>query len=213
MKFGRRSVRENSLLSIAANRYLAQVELLTSVAARPARGETVSGDRAFVQRFEAGFVLAVIDALGHGPHADDVAKKADAVLATLSAATTIEKVFSDMHRALRGTRGAAMTLVRGSQREIETAGIGNVGLRGRGMSVTFTPTSGILGAHHRPLRVARSPLTTPGRLVLFSDGISRRFDLDAASSLSIEALGTKLLSDHGADHDDATVLVADLVSM
>lgn len=189
------------------------MQLRTVVAARPARGQTVSGDHAYVRPFEGGFVLAVIDALGHGPEAHLVAQKADAVLAGASTTASVTALFDAVHRELRGTRGAAMTLVRSTGNDVEAAGVGNVGLRCAGLSLGFTSSAGILGAHHRSVRVARAAVTAPARLVLFSDGVSRRFALDSPLSPAPGPFGEALLAQHSVEHDDATVLVADLSSV
>lgn len=160
---------------------------------------------------EAREAFAVIDALGHGPRAEEAALAAAAALRVASLGDGVEALFAAVHKALRGGRGAAMTLVLREGSLLRAAGVGNVAMRlvGPGSPLSLVPTDGVLGARTRTLRVAEGHATS-GRLVLCSDGISQRFDPALVAQGSLEDACARLLADHGVRHDDATVLIAEL---
>lgn len=180
---------------------------------RPCAGETANGDLALVLADEAREAFVVIDALGHGPRAEEVALAAAAALRGAPLSAGVEALFAVVHQALRGGRGAAMTAVWREGSLLRAAGVGNVGMRfvsGAPVSpLSLVPTDGVLGARARTLRVAEGHVTS-GRLVLHSDGISHRFDPARLAQGPLEDACARLLADHGVAHDDATVLIAEL---
>src|SRR2546430_3534138 len=77
-------------------------------------GEAESGDRHLVTPVGTGVLVAVVDGLGHGAEAASAAKAAVAALerhATESPAPLLERC----HRALKGTRGAVMSVAARSE--------------------------------------------------------------------------------------------------
>lgn len=183
---------------------------------RPMKGEDVAGDAALVHAKDDATLLAVIDGLGHGAPAALAALRARDVLLAAPALDPIALVRA-CDRALRGTRGAAMTLVvltpEPDAMRVLAVGVGNVLLRASGIrDLAFASTPGIVGGLRREPRVARGRVDPRARIVLASDGVSTRFELDALSPTSPERACDELLERHAVDHDDATVLVADLVT-
>jgi negative regulator of sigma-B (phosphoserine phosphatase) len=177
----------------------------TASLSRPCAGETENGDRAFVRVDGAREAFAVIDALGHGPLASAAAKLAIETLERVSLADPLDRIFAAVHTALQGSRGAAMVLVIRQGDLLHAAGIGNVALRS---SISFVPTNGVLGSRFRPPRIASGAAS--GRLILHSDGISHRFETRDYDGKTPAEVCRLLLDQHGASHDDATVLVVDL---
>ena len=119
-------------------------------------------------------------------------------------------IMQELHGALRGSRGAAITLVLEHGAELEACGVGNVGMRLIGDAFPFVASPGVVGAQVRRFRVASGGLSAHARLYLYSDGISQRFEHDSYRHLAPHAACEALLADHGKAYDDATVLVADL---
>lgn len=76
------------------------------------------------------------------------------------------------------------------------------------MPVVLTP--GVLGVQVVRLRVFQTALTPGTRLVIFSDGLSPRMDLERVERLPAEPAARALLERYRRSHDDATLLVADL---
>lgn len=180
------------------------------IATRPARNETANGDRAVHLVFGDVIVFGVIDGLGHGPKAEEAALAALAAIEG-AAKRDVSSLFDVTHAALRGTRGAAMTLVVVSGSACEAIGVGNVTLRARqvrGLSLASTP--GVVGGQMRTLRIARGELERGARLVIFSDGISSRAPIADYDGEPPADAARRVLAEHALDHDDATILVADL---
>lgn len=116
----------------------------------PKPGEHANGDRAVVRRDGEGrTLLGVIDALGHGPGAEEVALAALDELRGVPLDASIEAVFRRLHERLRGTRGAAATLcfVRGGH--VEACGVGNVELRCNETELPFVLSPGSSGCGSR----------------------------------------------------------------
>jgi negative regulator of sigma-B (phosphoserine phosphatase) len=177
----------------------------------PRQGETECGDIA-VQRTDAGTtLLAVIDALGHGPHAASAARIAADHLAAVALDRGILHVVETLHAVLRGSRGAAaMLCVINVDGLLQGCGVGNVELRAIGSRVPAVLTPGILGASINRLRTFESRLSVGDRLIIFSDGLSSRMDLDRVRGLSPGEACDVLMAEYRRSHDDSTVLVTDI---
>lgn len=179
----------------------------------PCRGETRSGDAALVRREGDWALFAVIDALGHGPKAADVA---DQAIAHLEATTFVDREISalvgELGDALRGSRGAAglVCLWHGPTHRLTGCGVGNVELRAVGTRVSAPLSPGVLGAPIRRLHAFEATLQTPTTLFVCSDGVSSKLSLGelAAAHLDAAALCDATLAVGRKEHDDATVLVA-----
>ncbi|MCP3141086.1 SpoIIE family protein phosphatase [Pyxidicoccus xibeiensis] len=177
---------------------------------RPKSGEQENGDIALVRQEGAHTLLAVVDALGHGPVAARVASDAARCLEQQSLSGGVGPVVDALHAALRNGRGAAVMLGLFDGHTLHCAGVGNVELRSRGTKVPVIPTPGILGQSMRSLRTASAPLQHGDRLVFFSDGLSFRLDLEPTRSLPPGEACALLMERYARTTDDATVLVADV---
>lgn len=177
----------------------------------PAQGEIENGDAIVVRRDAGATLLAVIDALGHGPEAAKVADRAVEHLARapLAAAAAI---MAGLHDALKGTRGAAASLCVVRDGRIDGCGVGNVEVRIAGGAVNVLLTPGILGHQVRSLRAFEGRLRPGDRVVCFSDGISSRLALHELHELTPYAACGLVMQRHRRTHDDATVLIADVGS-
>ena len=177
---------------------------------RPKAGELENGDGVMVRQEGARTLVAVVDALGHGPVAAQVSSEALRCLAQVSMDQDVEAILAAMHAALRHGRGAAVMLGLFDGRTLHCGGVGNVELRSRGTRVPVIPTPGILGQSYRTLRVASVALLPGDRLALFSDGLSSRLELEDARHHPPGAACDLLMERYGRLTDDATVLVADV---
>jgi negative regulator of sigma-B (phosphoserine phosphatase) len=176
---------------------------------KPAVGEIACGDAVVVRHDGNTTMVAVIDVLGHGPEAGKVAAQAVKFLqsAPLTRAVTL---VSGLHDALRGTRGAAVAIcvLRGHQ--LDACGVGNVETRVVGSKVPVISTPGIVGARMGTLRESLGRLASGDRLVVWSDGISSRVELDAVRHLAPAEACARIMKQHRRSHDDASVVVADV---
>lgn len=183
--------------------------LRTTVRTRPCEGETENGDRAVVRSEGDVWLAVMIDALGHGPAAARVADVAERRLAEVELAFGLPSILEDLHAALRGSRGAAVTAVFVRGTKIEAGGIGNVAFRAHGIPFAMAPSPGIVGTRVRAFKTFQGELRSGARLVLHTDGVSGRFDLADVGQLGTEAAADVLFERLARNHDDATLLVAD----
>lgn len=180
------------------------------VAVRPLPGESCSGDAALVVEGEGFLTAILIDGLGHGPGAAQVAEQARA-LGAARARLHPEALLRELDNGLIGSRGAVASVLRleRSERggEASFAGIGNVTLTFRGRA-PFAPVStpGILGRRVRKVRAFRHDLAPGDLLVLSTDGLSSRLDLEGLTGAP-QAMAETLLSRFGKPSDDAGCVV------
>jgi len=190
------------------------------IAARAFPGEAVSGDRPMVKLIPNGVLMAAVDGLGHGQAANAAAEVAIATLAD-HAGEEPEALVQRCHRALKGTRGVAMSLasINAGEGRMAWLGIGNVdGLLLRTFDSPPSRESllmrgGVVGYQLPPLRTSYLPIT-PGDLVIFTtDGI--RTDFAAGLPLidpllrhqDVQEIADRILARFGKTTDDALVLV------
>jgi serine phosphatase RsbU (regulator of sigma subunit) len=187
--------------------------IVIAAATRPHPHETVSGDLWTVQWAAGACRIAVIDGLGHGPPAHAAAKRA---VETLAAAPDLplNLALAECQRALTGTRGAAIAIVRIdlAADRLTFAGIGNV--EGRvwqpANEQRLLAQRGIVGRAMPTLRPVDYPLGADWMLILHSDGINDRFTSEALPGWGgpVQALADAILQRHGRPADDATVVLA-----
>lgn len=177
----------------------------------PMQGEHRNGDAVVVRLREEGpSLFAVIDGLGHGPNAADVAERAVAHLLAEDPKPDAAETMKRLHEALRGSRGAAATLFIVHEGVLRACGVGNVTLRSYGTTVPFVLSPGILGGRVHAFRSASTRLAHGDRIVLHSDGIASVFSLDPLRSLNAEDACARIFEERRKTSDDATVLVVDV---
>jgi anti-sigma regulatory factor (Ser/Thr protein kinase) len=182
----------------------------------PYPGEDVSGDQALFVRDVDSLLLCVLDGLGHGEPARAAADEAAATLRA-EAHASLSSMVESCHTRLHKTRGAVATLVRLLKPEelVEAAGVGNVMLHmvGPNRSERFQGASWVLGSPgpRRKPSLAHLSLAERDAIVLFSDGLSGRFNLSQELDLLREhpvVIAQQVLQRFSRGNDDALVLVA-----
>ena len=180
-------------------------------------GEMRSGDAFLVHQTTAGVLVAVVDGLGHGEEAADVAERAVVSLRE-TAGQSLVRAVTACHGALRGSRGVVMTLaaLASDRVHLSWVAVGNVEaavLRPHQVGGVMSrrsvlPRAGVLGDRLPPLRESTVDLAAGDTLIAATDGLSPAF-LDAVD-LSLEplALARTLHGDYAREDDDALVLVA-----
>ncbi len=177
---------------------------------RPKVGELANGDRALYRVEEQRALFAVIDGLGHGPEAAQVAETAVNLLGSIPLEMSTSEVMRLLHERLSGSRGAAGTVCLLRSGVLEACAVGNVELRSADVRLPLVFSAGILGVRVAKFHVCRAPLTAKARLVLFSDGISSRTPIEDYRRLSSGAACDAIFGKHRRVEDDATVLIADV---
>lgn len=188
-----------------------------SVAGRPFPGEHESGDGHLVAETTNGWLLAVVDGLGHGPQAAE-ARKAFITALRHHAEEPPTELFRLCDTALRSTRGCVGSVVAIDRSEglLSWLGVGNVEgvvLRMTGNGKAFsseyiTSRGGIVGYRLPELLPSSLRLADNDILVLATDGITGNFLdwLDPAQSTDL--LADAILNHCAKSTDDALVLVA-----
>lgn len=179
----------------------------THIHGRPRVGEVDSGDAGSVHVVGDVTWVLLVDALGHGPAAAEAAGLAVDELGLIPAELSVEAALLRLHERLRGSRGAAATLLRFAAGNLSFGGVGNVGLRTlAGPSVPFIPTSGIIGSGRLDPRGGELELAGDGRLLMYTDGIVRLPPARELTSYSGAELCRTLVSEHSVERDDATAV-------
>jgi hypothetical protein len=92
---------------------------------------------------------------------------------------------------------------------MEVCSVGNVELRSSETNVPLVASPGILGVRVVKFRICRAELKPATRLLIFSDGVSGR-SMPDVRRLPPEQACQAILDSHRHQHDDATVLIADV---
>ena len=189
------------------------LEWATATRLRP--GERVAGDLGVLVPAPTGALIAAADGLGHGPAAACAAR-----VAVREARLTVEADLADVarrcHRALRSTRGAALSLglVARARASLTWLGVGNV--EGRLIRASDTRRAqeslvlarGVPG-HDLPELVPKTlPLRRGDLLIFATDGVAQCFadDLDVRGSTA--DIAERIMSRYWKADDDALSLVA-----
>jgi anti-sigma regulatory factor (Ser/Thr protein kinase) len=186
-------------------------QIRCSVLSKPKFGEKISGDAYFFKHLPSVAVFSVIDALGHGFYAHEVAMQAVSVLEN-----SYQKPLSEMaercHQKLRNTRGCAAAFGRIDFKtfKFQHISVGNVETRVYGTPTSIRPscTNGIFGAVIENIRAEEYAYHKGACIVMFSDGISGKFELDTAMLRKTpDEISNFIFGNYAKNHDDATVLV------
>lgn len=189
------------------------LEWATATRLRP--GEWVAGDLGILVPGPTGTLIAATDGLGHGPAAARAAR-----VAVREARLTVEADLADVarrcHRALRSTRGAALSLglVGRAKASLTWLGVGNVegrlirasGPRMAQESLVLAP--GVPG-HDLPELVPKTlPLRRGDLLIFATDGVAQCFADDLTVRGSTAEIAERIMSRFWKANDDALSLVA-----
>jgi phosphoserine phosphatase RsbX len=192
-----------------------------SVATRCRRGEATSGDLAVVNVLPGGALVAGIDGLGHGTEAAHAAGRAGEVVRA-SPSLDLVLLVKRCHIALRGTRGAAISLafISPSEGGMTWLGVGNV--EGRVLSSersakrikgSLALGRGVLGHELPAVRTATLEVRPGDVLILATDGVDAGFADSLDISGSTEAITERILADHWKPADDALVVAVRYIGL
>jgi negative regulator of sigma-B (phosphoserine phosphatase) len=186
--------------------------------ARPRPGENICGDRLLVVDVDGtGALFGVLDGLGHGAEAAEAANCGVDVLQT-ARTEPLGALVQRCHRALSGTRGAAMTLARIDFRAdtLSWIGIGNVAAdlvakhpAGVELRSSARLIGGIVGYRVPEVLAPQQVPIRPGDLlVIATDGVVEDHLDDIDFSAPALVIADQILNSHAKDNDDALVLAA-----
>jgi negative regulator of sigma-B (phosphoserine phosphatase) len=175
---------------------------------RPCPGELVSGDTVVVRPLENGLFVAIVDVLGHGPQAHELAVDIEAYLMRYGS-FDVSALMTRLHQYLKGTRGAAAGLcaVDAATGRLEYTGTGNTVIRRFGtIDTRLVSQDGVLGQNMRTPRPQTLQLEATDLIVLHTDGVHERFSSDdchGLSNLPTEDVVHTIIERFGKDYDDA----------
>lgn len=184
------------------------MEVQIGSAQRALGSETVCGDSFVVAPIAQGTLLCLADGLGHGPAAF-LASDTACRYVLEHADMPLEALMRGIDGALRGTRGAAVSILTLTAQRARFIGVGNVELRAHARARIAPPTQpGIVGQGLRPMRVWEYALAYGDLFALVSDGITTRFNLEELAHLAPQAIAAEILAKHQKSHDDACCVIA-----
>jgi anti-sigma regulatory factor (Ser/Thr protein kinase) len=175
-------------------------------------GQIVCGDQVLALPLEDGYLLAIVDATGHGPDAHKIALMLIAVIKTCASRNLVD-IMNKLYGLAKGTIGAALGLAffDANQHTVHYAGIGNTSLvvfndkKWRGVS-----RDGILGQRSPSFMEQSTPFNPGDMAIMFTDGLSESLANNEASKLSFQDANTiayRLVDVLGKTYDDAACIV------
>lgn len=178
---------------------------------RPCRGEHVSGDAVVIRPLEGGLFAAIVDVLGHGPEANELAVMIEEYLSRYGS-SDIAGLMTRLHQYLKGTRGAVVGLcaIDAAAGRAVYAGTGNTVLRRFGnIETRLVSHDGVLGQNLRTPRPQTLELEAGDLIVLYTDGVRDHFTSDDYPSIFHHApkdVARTIVERFGKDYDDAACI-------
>ncbi len=180
----------------------------------PVTTEETCGDAWALHQTSERVLIMLADGLGHGRYAAEASAAAAYIFENYTTNSPAE-IIERMHAALRSTRGAAVAVAEvlfGGQCVVRYAGVGNIS--GRIISGTtfhgMVSHNGTIGIEARKIEEVTYPWPEDGLLVLHSDGLTTRWNLDDYPGLrgrNPALIAGVLFRDHNVARDDSTVVV------
>ena len=192
---------------------LAPGSLEVGVLHLPMPGEEACGDSWAIDLRPGRNMITVVDGLGHGPDAAEAARLAIRAFQA-HAAQPPTRIIERMHDAMRSSRGAAVAIAEVDLEAgiIRYAGVGNIGAAVVSGSETknLVSHSGTVGHQLHKLQEFVYPWPAGALLVMHSDGITQRWDLDRYPGLASRdpaLVAGVLYRDFTRGRDDTTMVV------
>lgn len=178
---------------------------------RPCGGELVSGDTIIVKQLEDEIACAVVDVLGHGPDAHELAKHIETFLGRRMSADPTATL-QLLHTELRGSRGAVagIAVFNPATGKVRYVACGNIVARRMGESeVSLHSAEGTLGQSMRSPTEQKLVLQEKDVLLIHTDGIKSRFGMKDYPKICYEraqVIAKTIVEKFGRSYDDATCL-------
>jgi serine/threonine protein phosphatase PrpC len=184
-------------------------------------GEGESGDLHMVCCNQNGILIAVIDGIGHGEEAAEVARIAAALLQS-SVDEPVISLVERCHEKLRGSRGVVLSLafVSPEQKMMTWLGVGNVhGVlvradtkRGNAQE-SLLLRAGVVGSKLPYLQASVLPVSQGDTVIFATDGVQSDFSTTLSARENPQRAANRILSHFRSGNDDALVLVARLTGI
>ncbi len=179
----------------------------------PIPTEESCGDAWALHQTRERALIMLADGLGHGQYAAEASAAAVDIFENHPHTGPVEMI-ERMHAALRSTRGAAVavTEVLWDRRLVHYAGVGNISGRifSNDAVRSMVSHNGTVGLEARKIMEFTYPWPENGLLVLNSDGLTSRWDLDDSPGLRGRhpaLIAGVLFRDYNRVRDDSLVVV------
>jgi len=188
---------------------IAEPQSTLKVVAMP--GQTRSGDIGSIRQAGITWSFTLIDVLGHGNEAAELADAVQLYLGNSEIISPIETIL-DLHQQFRGSRGmvASNILLNIEANTADYCGIGNIATRIFGATNRqLVSRDGVIGYRMVNPTSSQLNIVTGDILLMHSDGISSRLTRDSTAripSLSSEQVVTHLFNHYVKETDDASAL-------
>ncbi len=186
------------------------------VETRPCFGEFEIGDGTVLVELKTGWFIAIIDVLGHGSEAAQLARAMECFLSQ-RAGQNIRSIMQDLHAEFIGSRGAAVLLAFISREDatLRYTGVGNARLLLVGKSVSHHEGQpGIVGLELPHLREEQTSLNQDEVWAFMTDGIAEHGsdeELQEHRLQRLESITASLFHRFAKLHDDATCILIRVV--
>jgi hypothetical protein len=161
-------------------------EIAVGGVVKPIAGEDVSGDSWACRENEGELTVMVADGLGHGIMAARASAEAAAAFRG-SNGSKPGAMLQDIHRALRGTRGAAVAVMQLTHagRTVNFAGLGNIGgvIAAPGKSQSMISHAGTAGYGTPRVQEFSYQIPEAGLIIMHSDGLTTSWSVDSYPGL------------------------------
>ena len=177
----------------------------------PRSGEDFCGDNWAVKKLATGCQILIVDGVGHGYEASVAAKEAVRIFNNANTVAPAE-ILDAIHRALRGTRGAAAAVAQVNFGDVvRYAGIGNtsgviISDKGQRHLVSHNGTA---GHNVHKIHEFTYPFEKDSLLVLHTDGLQTRWNIENYPGLAYKhpcLIAGALYRDFTRGTDDVTVM-------
>lgn len=181
------------------------------IAQQPLLNDHFCGDAGMVKTFGHIYFIAVIDALGHGVEADEVARLSTDFLSN-HYREELTVMMEGLHNHLLGSRGAVGTLCHldTEQKRLFYISVGDTLVRKinnkKGRIYSFP---GIIGYQMRTIRENSLDLEANDILLFHTDGVQSHFDPHDDLHLhgNAQQIAQHIVTRYGKKHDDALCIV------
>lgn len=190
---------------------MAPLKLDYFLANRPLDNGVYSGDTGMVKEFDNMVFLAVIDALGHGKVAHELAETCTDFLAE-NYRNNLVAMMEGLHHSIQGSRGvvASLCLLDMGKGVLSYVSVGDTLVRklNNDRSRIYS-MPGIVGYEIRTIKEGTMQLEDNDILLLHTDGVQSNFDPRNDDMLhgDSRSIANNIIARYGKKHDDALCIV------
>ncbi len=169
------------------------------------------GDIGVIKAFDKKVFMGLVDVLGHGKKAHEIAITCKEYLDE-NHQKDIIKIMRGLHEEIRGSRGAVvgLCLLDLQLMELRYVGVGNITARVFGPdTMRFISLPGVVGYVLPTLKAMERPFSRADVVVLYTDGVKEHFELgDYPEILTDDAktMAKKIIHMFGKKSDDAACM-------